>query len=82
MPPATMQCSLQMTAPPPPPPPGQHTVLAAEELADGRAEHGTAVGSARERRQPRPFELQLPPLALRDRELCAWSPATHPDIKL
>ena len=37
--------------------------LAAEELADRRAQHGAAVGGARIRRRARALELQLPALA-------------------
>src|SRR5688572_22881477 len=38
--------------------------LAAQEFADGRAQDGTAVGTARIRCRPGALELQLPALAL------------------
>ena len=39
--------------------------LAAEELADGRAQHRASVGRARVGRRPGPFELDVVPPALR-----------------
>lgn len=44
--------------------PPRHTVLTAEELADGGPQHRAPVGSARVGRQARPLQLQLPILAL------------------